>query len=246
MGRTTTAALVATVAIGLALVLVISTQGFSAGLSTSSLGSGQFLDLNIGPTGALGDDGVEDALPVAATSGAGDDTASGGATQLTAVTPAPDSGPTVLPDGAGSSGPPGTGQVADPGPSSESPGPSGPGGPGESPEGPGTDEPGPPSEPGPGEQPTPTDPPTDPGTPVDNGNDGEDPGSTPVDDGDDGEDTGGPGPIVPIPDGDNGSDGEPIVDLPDPPANPGPPVVTPPSHSNAGGNGNGNAFGHSK
>ena len=72
MGRTTTAALVATVAIGLALVVVISSQGFSAGLSTSSLGSGQFLDLNIGPTGDLGDAGVDDALPVASAPAGGD------------------------------------------------------------------------------------------------------------------------------------------------------------------------------
>src|SRR5687768_7109534 len=121
MGRTTTATLVATVAIGLALVGVIASQGFSAAVSTSTLGSGQFLNLNIGPTGKSGDDGVAGGLPVASTpSAGGDDDGATGAASLTALPPAPGFGPIVLPEDAGNSGSsdgaaPGAGQVADPG-----------------------------------------------------------------------------------------------------------------------------------
>lgn len=252
MGRTTTATLVATVAIGLALVGVIASQGFSAGLSTSTLGSGQILSLNVGPTGNSGDDGVADGLPVASTSAGDADSDAAGAASLAALPPAPGFGPIVLPDDAGTSGTsgssgraaPGAGQVADPGPAGETPGPSDPSGPDESPEGPGTDEPTPPTEPP--AEPTPT----DPGTPVDDGDDGEDPGSIPVDDGEDGEygeDPTIPEPSVPAEDGEDGEDvgeagppGPPAqAPVPEsvPPTDPGPPATTP---------GNGKAKGHSK
>ena len=254
MGRMTTATLAATVAIGLALVGVIASQGFSAGLSTSTLGSGQILNLNVGPTGAVGDDGVTDGAPVASTTAA-DGSDADGTTTLASLPPASASGsgpvgPVVLPDDAGSPGAsggtaPGAGQVADSGPSPEAPGPSGPD---DSQGGPGTDEPVPPTEP-PAEEPTPT----EPTTPVDDG-EGEDPGSTPVDNG-----GGGDGPSVPVDPSVPAEDGEdsgeagppgppaeapvpesvpgPPAGVPGPPADAGPPVTTP---------GNGKAKGHDK
>lgn len=254
LGRGTTLAFAATVALGLALVVLISSQGFSAGVSTTNLGSGQFLDLGIGPTGELRTGGADDTATVADTiDGAGPGSS---APQLTALPGAAldagdgDSGQSAAraPDGSSATSPGGGTQV---GRGGETPGP---GGPAEPPTTPGTDGPGtPPEQPpsgggpdAPGETPdepsvpvgggeTPDEPsvpvdegetPDEPTVPVDEGEEPEEP-TVPVDDGDDGEGSGAPGPPAGVP--------GPPAGVPGPPVDPGPPATVP-----------GRARGHSK